>query len=957
METSLLNYLKQEDPRRPYTDDHLAAQMGIRRERVIELRRQAEIPDSRERLKPVLMRDCVALLQKEPGLSDRMLTARLNGLGFSVSRYLVSEIRKSLPVFKPMENENLNAPPAVSPPPVEDFSNMIGWDGGLRMQINQAKAAVAYPSNGLHTLIIGSSGTGKTLLAENMHQYAVRHGYLPEEAPFVAFNCADYADTPQLLTSQLFGYVKGAFSGANETRDGLVEKANGGILFLDEVHRLPSEGQEQLFFLLDKGTYRRLGDSGTPRRVTIRLIAATTSTPESSLLLTFRRRIPMVISMPELADRALSERFAILRSFFAQEAGKLKRRLTVAPQAVNILLQYPCPGNVGQLRSDIQVCCANAFLESMSAGQEAVYIGEELVATLLHTDPILRKCIRPGGGQFWQELTLTGNELPGQSTPPDQKSIYETIKETLTELQENGMDDEESLRVIRNRMEQQIRLLYGRDGDRAGPQQGDSPLSALVDPRLWGAVQQALEPLKLEFSGIDENLHGALAVHLDSVVRALAAGTYNPKPEQPDFRKNYAREYTAARALLATCSERIGLQLPSSEVAVLAMYLRAFSSGRPDGRVRILVMTHGAVGPAMAEVANQMMRDDNAVGIAMPLECSSDRILTSVVSKVREVDEGKGCVLLVDMGSLAAFAPEIEQRTGVSVRCVARVDTLMVLDAVRRTELSSCTLDELADALEEGRLQAGFSRNDHRTGKPPAILTVCATGEGNARRVRSFLEATIPESNGVHIEELGLMDRQAMLSRMAEIRRDYDVIVVVGTMNPELPGVPFLSMNYVFSGHGTMALTNLLASCGRARVGLSDLLQPELVLCNADFADKNEAIDRMTELLIQAGCVTSEFHLSVYKRENLGITCLPQGIAIPHGDTAFVTKPAVCVAKMSRPVEWAEGLVADFVFLFALNDTCMEAVQIFHQIIEDEKRLHSMKNAVSSAELFKVLAH
>lgn len=954
---TLQEWLNREDPHRPYTDDQLAAQMGVRRERVIELRRQAGVPDSRERLKPALIRDCRALLQEDPGLSDRTLTARLNGLGYSVSRYLVAEIRKSLPAAPPRESDQKNAPGTAPAPLAEDFSNMIGWDGGLRMQINQAKAAVAYPPNGLHTLIIGPSGTGKTFLAENMHQYAVRHGYLPGEAPFVAFNCADYADTPQLLNSQLFGYVKGAFSGANETRDGLVEKANGGILFLDEVHRLPSEGQEQLFFLLDKGTYRRLGDSGPPRRVTIRLIAATTSTPESSLLLTFRRRIPMVISMPELADRALSERFAILCSFFAREAGKLKRRLTVDPQTVNILLQYPCPGNVGQLHSDIQVCCANAFLESMSAGREEIRIAPELVEALLHTDSVFRKCARPGGGQFWQELVLTGNEPPGEMPLPNQKSIYETIQETLTELQESGMDDEESFRVMRTRMEQQIRLLYGRGGDRAGPRQGESPLSALVDPGLWDAVQKALEPLKAEFSGIDENLHGALAVHLDSVVRALAAGTYNPKPEQPDFRRNYAREYAAAQTLLASCSEHIGLQLPASETAVLAMYLRAFSSGRPDGRVRILVVTHGAVGPAMAEVANQMMRDDNAVGIAMPLDCTSDQILAGVVRRVREVDEGKGCVLLVDMGSLAAFSPEIEQRTGVAVRCVARVDTLMVLDAVRRAELSSCTLDELADALEEGRLQAGFSRNDHRTGKPPAILTVCATGEGSARRVRSFLEATIPESNGIHIEELGLMDRQAMLNRVAQIRRDYDVIVVVGTMNPELPGVPFLSMNYVFSGHGTMTLTNLLADCGRAHVGFSDLLQPELVLCNADFADKNEAIDRMTELLVQAGCVTPEFHLSVYKRENLGVTCLPQGIAIPHGDTAFVTKPAVCVAKMLRPVEWAEGLVADFVFLFALNETCAEAVQIFHQMIEDENRLRSMKNAGTSEELLERIAH
>jgi Sigma-54 interaction domain. len=75
---------------------------------------------------------------------------------------------------------------------------------------------------------------------------------MTKESPFIVFNCADYADNPQLLMSQLFGYVKGAFTGAESSKAGLVEKADGGILFLDEVHRLPSEGQEILFFYLTK---------------------------------------------------------------------------------------------------------------------------------------------------------------------------------------------------------------------------------------------------------------------------------------------------------------------------------------------------------------------------------------------------------------------------------------------------------------------------------------------------------------------------------------------------------------------------------------------------------------------------------------------------------------------------------------------------------------------------------
>lgn len=73
---------------------------------------------------------------------------------------------------------------------------------------------------------------------------------MKDDAPFKSFNCADYYNNPQLLMSQLFGYAKGAFTGADQDHEGLVEKADGGVLLLDEVHRLPPEGQEMLFISL-----------------------------------------------------------------------------------------------------------------------------------------------------------------------------------------------------------------------------------------------------------------------------------------------------------------------------------------------------------------------------------------------------------------------------------------------------------------------------------------------------------------------------------------------------------------------------------------------------------------------------------------------------------------------------------------------------------------------------------
>jgi len=116
--------------------------------------------------------------------------------------------------------------------------------------IEQIKMAAFYPNGGLPFLLTGESGTGKSFLVKMFHHYCVANELLESDAPLITINCAQYANNHELLTSNLFGHVKGAFTGAEEDRGGAFEAADGGVLFLDEVHRLNAEGQEKLFTFL-----------------------------------------------------------------------------------------------------------------------------------------------------------------------------------------------------------------------------------------------------------------------------------------------------------------------------------------------------------------------------------------------------------------------------------------------------------------------------------------------------------------------------------------------------------------------------------------------------------------------------------------------------------------------------------------------------------------------------------
>ncbi|MEC3794032.1 sigma 54-interacting transcriptional regulator, partial [Clostridioides difficile] len=199
------------------------------------------------------------------------------------------------------------------------FNSIIGYDNSLKEVIEQIKTAVLYPNGGLTIMLTGESGVGKTFLAKIIYKYSVSSNVLEKNSPYNVLNCAQYYNNLELLSSLLFGHVKGAYTGANESRAGLIEQSDGGVLFLDEVHRLNSEGQEKLFTFMDTGTFSRIGENGVIRKARVRLIFATTESL-SEFLQTFLRRIPINIYVPNIEERGTIEKRKIVEHFIYEES-------------------------------------------------------------------------------------------------------------------------------------------------------------------------------------------------------------------------------------------------------------------------------------------------------------------------------------------------------------------------------------------------------------------------------------------------------------------------------------------------------------------------------------------------------------------------------------------------------------------------------------------------------------
>jgi PAS domain S-box-containing protein len=241
------------------------------------------------------------------------------------------------------------------------FHDLLGKSKAMQLVYRQIRDVAPVDST---VLIEGETGTGKELAARAIHFSSHR-----KDKPFVAVNCAGL--TESLISSQLFGHKRGAFTGAIEDRQGLFEAANGGTLLLDEIGDIPMNVQNQLLRVLQEREIVRLGET-RPRKIDVRILAATHRNLGDDVEkgrfrsdLFYRIRVAR-ISLPPL--RARREDIPLLvASFLAQfVAASGKRVSEISQEALSLLVDYQWPGNVRELRSAIEfavIRCTGAVVQ------------------------------------------------------------------------------------------------------------------------------------------------------------------------------------------------------------------------------------------------------------------------------------------------------------------------------------------------------------------------------------------------------------------------------------------------------------------------------------------------------------------------------------------------------------------------------------------------------------------
>lgn len=671
----------------------------------------------------------------------------------------------------------------------------------LKESVERVRAAVLYPNNGLPLLITGESGTGKSYLVGLINRFCRTNKLIKTTAPFVTVNCAQYADNPELLTSNLFGYKKGAFTGADQDHDGAFIEANGGILFLDEVHRLGPKGQEKLFTYLDQGLVYPVGETSHGKRVSVRLCFATTEEVENNFLTTFMRRIPVKISLPPLSQRSREERLNLIYTLLCNEQREIAKPIIVSDQVLEMLANYLPVGNIGDLKNAVKLTIARANADAKKANKLT------LTAYNLPVDVLMRSKTESYLSAK-KPLQITDATEPADLIArsfPEKKIFLHSLERLLTTYEQSN----NHLPNCESKLKQIVyqlfdTLLFEKNASK------QLPLLSYVIEHLKHLFEQLQNAYQLQVSG---NAIYAISYYLferqkiqwniEEVRQKNALHSL-----YQEVRQRYPEVYAYVGKLLLLIKNNLEIELNEVDYIFLSIYLNKLEIITKTGLIKAIVLAHGyATAGSIANVVNRLLNAHTLDAFDMPINVSTQQIANKIIDYSENNDVSHGLIILVDMGSLQEIEKLFPRQLDAPLLLINNVSTSLAL-TVGESILQKRSFREIGQlAQQKSKVEIKLTYPAKR--RQQVILTTCYSGIGTATHVARLLERCMPSSSKIKIIPY---DYQALKDphKVKVVNKMYDVIGIVGTENPEIPGLDFIHLEKILSDKGTAKLQKWL---------------------------------------------------------------------------------------------------------------------------------------------------
>ena len=681
---------------------------------------------------------------------------------------------------------------------VEDdvFKEISELSYDMEQVLNKCKISAAYPGRGLPIMLLGPSGVGKSMLAEKIYLYARRQKIISEEAPFVVLNCADYANNKELLSSVLFGYKRGAFTGANKDFAGLLEKADQGYLLLDEVHRLPPEGQEKLFRYIDTGRITPLGDGADEKELNVKLIFATTENIDNVLLETFIRRIPLTVTIPSYSERSSNERMKIIQNLFEQEAHILDCNFKISSNVINNLLTFKGKGNIGSLKNIIKISCANAQ-NRQEKHQDYIEVTMQDLNVQYSVD---YNSIKNSSTSQWIFVNKDSEDIMIRS--------LDSIGEILQ------MDS--MIRLIKKYTKNSI--TYDRFS-----KQNKKLIEGIMDHIVYDIESSSVEIVYKEhveniFKFMQSNYGfeytGTAVIVLTKVLVLLSRNSTFLREDKKDYltamksklAKKLFRQSKMAELFYRMVNETMDY---NANEELLKLFLILFFHCQMDEEKYLynaIIITHGySTASSIASLVNQVYSSYIFDAFDMPYDTSKKQIVERLRSYLKKVNTSSGVLILVDMGSVLSITDDISDLVEGNLGIINNVTTQMALDVGNELLQKRDIEAILKTTVRYNSTTYHFIRKKE---KQNAILVCCMKGLEVADKICDMLRTCFDDDKILILE----YDYEKLAQRGSgdDVFDLYNVSLIISTNELELEDMEVLLLNELVDQKGYETLNHVL---------------------------------------------------------------------------------------------------------------------------------------------------
>lgn len=627
-----------------------------------------------------------------PKITTRFLSEKLKMQRTNISSILNQLVNEGKlvkyngrPVLYQLADENTSGNGDV-------FEQLVGYDSSLKEAIASAKAAVLYPEGNPTILITAKHGSGVSHFAKTVFRFAQASGKLKTRAPWILWDCKTLFNDQDKFQEIFLG---------DHEKEGILKKASGGMLILENIDVVSERNLDWLLAFLRGEKIQGQDEWPWQKDYHCITIFSTMKDTNEMLLNLLRGQMDFRISLPSLEERSIEERFLILQKFFKEEAKAMDRMIEVDTSILHALLLYEVTDDIKGLKNDIHTGCANSYVRSYNTEKKTIvllmsdfpnYVRKGIMYYRSYKNEIDEMIKNVCKYTFYKNQMLRDNKTA-------KKDIYQSIDARKRDLERHALTEEEINMAVSNQLESEFEEYFEQLCERVD---SIDTLNKMVSEKLISLTRKfllkAAEQLSCEFS---KEIFCGICLHVNSCLIKVSKKQRISNEEIARLLSKYPMHYELVKEFQVELGKEFNVKLNVDDLIFLLMFLLEAKKDVNESKVVTLIAMHGShAASSIAAVVNVLSDDSNVQAFDMDLDKNVRIVYEELKEKIIKIDQGKGILLIYDMGSIHTMAESIAQETKIAIRCAEVPITLVgIAGSSKAAEMK--TLDEVADYLQD----------------------------------------------------------------------------------------------------------------------------------------------------------------------------------------------------------------------------------------------------------------